>query len=394
MKNQLDIIFSDIDNGESIKRAIKNSPEEIIDLLKKSGLKGRGGAGFPTGKKWEMVFNEVNEDKYIVCNADEGEPGTFKDRQIIEKQSKKIIESMIIAAYVISAQKGFIYLRGEYTYLKKKIQETLKKYHHEKLLGEDILGLEGFNFDIEIRMGAGAYICGEETALLESLEGRRGESRFKPPFPVSNGFKKKPTIINNVETLCYIPHIILNGADWFKCIGTQESTGYKLFSVSGDCNKPGIYEFEFGISINKLLKVVDAHDDIKAVQIGGAGGFCASSDEFDKHLCFEGIPTGGSIIILNKSRNMLNVLLNFADFFKSESCGQCTPCREGSYRIYQGLLKFKEKKGSSKLLNELLKLSETMKITSKCGLGQSIPNSFQTIVSKFKDEILVGFDLI
>lgn len=390
MNSQLEILFSTLEPGTALKKAVTNTSEELIEIIKASGLKGRGGAGFPTGLKWEFASKSKNNDRYIICNADEGEPGTFKDRQIIEEQSAKIIESMSIAAYAVSAEKGYIYLRGEYTYLKEIITSEIDKFKKQNLLGNTILKKKNFNFDIEVRMGAGAYICGEETALLESMEGKRGEPRSKPPFPVDNGFKNSPTVINNVETLCYIPHIVLNGASWFKEVGTEESAGYKLFSVSGDCGKPGIYEFEFGITIKELLKKVDAPDTVKAVQIGGAGGFCASRKEFDKHLCFEGIPTGGSIIIIGKDRNMLDVLLNFTDFFRNESCGQCTPCREGSFRLYEGLMMFKQNKGNSTLINNLLDLCDTMKIASKCGLGQSIPNSFSTITEKFKDEILLG----
>lgn len=390
MISQLDIIFSNIQKGLALSKAVQKEPEEIINLIKESELKGRGGAGFPTGLKWELTAKNKNAKRYIVCNADEGEPGTFKDRKILQEQIAKVIESMTIATYAVQSQKGFIYLRGEYSYLKDAIIAEIQDFKKNNFLGNSILNTNEFNFDIEVIMGAGAYICGEETALLESLESKRGEPRFKPPFPVDQGFNNCPTVVNNVETLCYIPHIILEGADWFKSVGTEKSAGYKLFSVSGDCGKPGIYEFEFGITIQELLKEVEAPNDVKAVQIGGAGGFCASRTDFDKHLCFEGIPTGGSIIIIAKNRNMLDILLNFVEFFKDESCGQCTPCREGNYQLYKGLMAFKENRGNSTLLNNLLNLCDTMKNSSKCGLGQSVPNSFRTITEKFKDEILLG----
>lgn len=390
MTSQLEIIFSDLEKGLALSKAVEKNSEEIVALIKESELKGRGGAGFPTGLKWEFTANNKETDRFIVCNADEGEPGTFKDRQILQEQTAKVIESMAIAAYAVKAQIGYIYLRGEYSYLKETIQAKIENFRNSGLLGKSILNLKDFNFDIEIRMGAGAYICGEETALLESLESKRGEPRYKPPFPVEHGFQNQPTVVNNVETLCYIPHIILQGADWFKSVGTKKSAGYKLFSVSGDCQKPGIYEFEFGITISELLKEVNAPSDTKAVQIGGAGGFCAAKDDFHKHICFEGIPTGGSIIIIGQKRNMLDILLNFIEFFTEESCGQCTPCREGNFQLYKGLMKFKENRGNSILLKNLLNLCDTMKISSKCGLGQSVPNSFRTIVEKFKDEILLG----
>jgi len=388
MTKKIDIVFSDVELGSALKKAYEMKPEQVIDVIKKSNLRGRGGAGFPTGLKWEMAAKIDKKPKFIICNADEGEPGTFKDKLILEKQTAKVIEGMLIGAYAIGASQGFIYLRGEYKYLLSGMNKTVEFLKERKLLGKDICDLKNFCFDLEIRLGSGAYICGEETALIESLSGKRGEPRNKPPFPTENGFLGMPTVINNVETLSFIPHIILNGAEWFQKIGTQKSTGSKLFSVSGDCKKPGIYEFEFGITIRELLKEVGADPDTKAVQIGGASGFCASQQDFDKPISFESIPTGGSIIIFNKSRNMFKVLKNFVEFFQQESCGQCTPCREGCSRMLEGIRKFERGEGSSKTINDLFSLAETMSIASKCGFGQSVPNSFRTIVSKFKDEII------
>jgi len=389
MNRHIDIIFSELPRGEAIKKVVLLSPEEVVTIVKESELRGRGGAGFPTGLKWELAAKNKETERYIVCNADEGEPGTFKDRKILEECCGKLIESMVIAAYAAGAQQGFIYLRGEYRYLKAGIENTINQFIEENLLGDTIAGRDGFSFSISLKIGAGAYICGEESALLESLEGKRGEPRNKPPFPVSSGYKGKPTVINNVETLCFVPHIILNGAKWFHSIGTDRSVGSKLFSVSGDCEKPGIYEFEFGITVRELLKEVGGNGKTKAVQIGGASGFCASRDDFDKPISFEGIPTGGSIIILDESRDMFAVLKNFVEFFNMESCGQCTPCREGCFRMLEGLKKFERGEGSSKTIDELLSLGETMKLASKCGFGQAVPNSFRTIVEKFKDEIIV-----
>lgn len=388
MSKTLDILFSQIPRGKALKKALSLQPEEIIALLKKSELRGRGGAGFPTGLKWQLTADSSATPKYIVCNADEGEPGTFKDKKILEKQFAKVLEAMTIGAYAIGAQQGYVYLRGEYRYLEPQLNATIAEFLEEKLLGDTICGKD-FSFTVHVRSGAGAYVCGEETALLESLESKRGEPRNKPPFPVEEGFKGKPTVVNNVETLCFVPHIIQNGVEWFHEMGTRNSVGSKLFSVSGDCEKPGIYEFEFGITIKELLNEVGANGTTKAVQIGGAGGFCASRDDFDKTISFEGIPTGGSIIILNESRDMFSVLKNFLQFFRMESCGQCTPCREGSFRMLEGLQKFEEGCGSSQTITDLLDLCETMKLASKCGLGQSIPNSFRSIAEKFKDEIIV-----
>jgi [NiFe] hydrogenase diaphorase moiety large subunit len=388
MARKIDVVFSDIKLGEALKKAYELSPSQVIEEIKKSNLRGRGGAGFPTGLKWEMAAKVNNSPKYFICNADEGEPGTFKDKLILEKQASKVIEGMLIGAYAIGAEKGFIYLRGEYKYIYPSLQKTIDKLKEDGFLGENICGKKGFCFDLEIRLGSGAYVCGEETALIESLEGKRGEARNKPPYPTEAGFLNKPTVVNNVETLAFVPHIIINGAEWFHQFGTLKSTGSKLFSVSGDCKKPGIYEFEFGITIRELLKEVGADSDTKAVQIGGASGFCASEEDFDKPICFEGIPTGGSIIIFNRSRNMFKVLKNFVEFFQQESCGQCTPCREGCSRMLEGIEKFERGEGSSKTISDLMALAETMSLASKCGFGQSVPNSFRTIITKFRDEII------
>jgi [NiFe] hydrogenase diaphorase moiety large subunit len=388
MARKIDVVFSDFQPGSALKVALGMTPADVIELVTKSKLRGRGGAGFPTGLKWDTARRHAGDAKYMVCNADEGEPGTFKDKNILEKQTAKVIEGMVIGAYAIGASKGFIYLRGEYKYLVKDLYKKIDELKSQNLIGDDICREQGFCFDVDIRLGSGSYVCGEETALIESLESKRGEPRNKPPYPAEEGFLGQPTVVNNVETLSFIPHILLNGAEWFQQFGTEKSTGSKLFSVSGDCGKPGIYEFEFGITIRELLKEIDADPDTKAVQIGGASGFCACKDDFDKPICFEGIPTGGSIIIFNRSRSMFKVLKNFVEFFQEESCGQCVPCREGCSRMLEGIEKFERGKGSSKTINDLLELSTTMSLASKCGFGQSVPNSFRTIASKFKDEIL------
>lgn len=404
MVRKIDVVFSDIEPGRALRKALAMSPDEIVGTITDSHLRGRGGAGFPTGLKWKAarVSAAKNAENVggvkgagatnavatcFICNADEGEPGTFKDKRILELQTAKVIEGMVIGARAIGASRGFLYLRGEYNYLRPAILAKMEELRKLGLIGDNICESEGFCFDLELRLGSGAYVCGEETALIESLESRRGEPRNKPPYPVDRGFLGMPTVVNNVETLAFIPHIIINGAEWFQQIGTKASTGSKLFSVSGDCAKPGIYEFEYGITIRELLKEVEA-GETKAVQIGGASGFCASADDFDKTITFEGIPTGGSIIVFNKSRSMFRVLKNFVEFFQEESCGQCTPCREGCSRMLEGILKFEHGTGSSKTITDLLELAETMSLASKCGFGQSVPNSFRTIVSKFRDEIL------
>lgn len=293
---------------------------------------------------------------------------------------------MIIAGYAVKAANGIIYLRNEYISMLDDLNNLLSKLRKDNKLGENING-KGFDFDIEIRLGAGAYVCGEETALIESLEGHRGEPRNRPPYPVDVGFYHKPTIVNNVETLCTIPHILYEGSEWFTKFGTEKSKGTKLLSISGDCKKPGVYEIEFGITIKEVLEMVEA-DYVKAVQIGGASGICLSDNEFNRKIAYEDVATGGSFIIFNKSRDMRYVLKNFMEFFVEESCGQCTPCREGNKSLLDGIELMEKGECSEEYLNELLDLCETMKLASKCGLGQSSPNPFVTIAKHFKDELL------
>ncbi|MDD3276343.1 MAG: NADH-ubiquinone oxidoreductase-F iron-sulfur binding region domain-containing protein [Kiritimatiellales bacterium] len=379
--------FSKVAPGEGLKKALTMSPEEIIGLITESRLKGRGGAGFPTDLKWTLAA-AVNDDlKYVVCNADEGEPGTFKDRVILTEFADLMFDGMTIGARAIGACKGIVYLRGEYTYLRSFLKNKLAERRKDGLLGKNVLGHEGFDFDIEIRMGAGAYICGEETALIESLEGQRGEPRNRPPFPVNTGFMGHPTIVNNVETFTWVPCIVTKGAKWFNDIGTERSTGLKLFSVSGDCGRHGVFEFPMGITIQELLEKVDG-TGAKAVQAGGASGRCVPACDFGRTIAFEDVPTGGSIIVIGPDRDMLQVAGNFMEFFLDESCGQCTPCREGNAKLLEGIELLKAGRCSMKYLRELCKLGETMQLASKCGLGQSSPNAFLSIVTKFKDEIM------
>jgi len=379
--------FSNVEFGTGLGKALELSPEKIIGMITESGLKGRGGAGFPTDLKWKLAANAKDDLKYVVCNADEGEPGTFKDRVILTFFAELMFEGMTIGSRAIGASKGIIYLRGEYTYLRAFLESKLAKRREVGLLGKNVLGINGFDFDIEIRMGAGAYICGEETALIESLEGHRGEPRNRPPFPVNTGFMGHPTIVNNVETFAWVPCIASKGAKWFRNIGTKKSPGPKLFSVSGDCEDHGVFEFPLGITIKELLKEVGG-SDAKAVQVGGASGNCIPASQFDRAIAFEDISTGGSIIVIGPSRDMLEVAENFMEFFVDESCGQCTPCREGNEKLYEGIELLQKGKCSMKYLRELCSLGETMKLSSKCGLGQSSPNAFLSIITNFKDEIM------
>jgi [NiFe] hydrogenase diaphorase moiety large subunit len=381
------LTFDNIEPGDGLQAALKKRRPDIIAELSASGLRGRGGAGFPTGIKWNLAASAQGNKKYIVCNADEGEPGTFKDRLLMTKYPDLLFEGMTIAAYTVGSHKGMLYLRSEYTYLQSSLQKCLAERRNQGLLGKNICGVQGFDFDIEIRMGAGAYVCGEETALIESLEGQRGEPRNRPPFPVDTGFMGHPTVVNNVETLMWAACIMSKGADWFKGIGTDKSSGLKIFSISGDCDKPGIYEFALGISIEDLLEKVGGKG-AKAVQVGGASGHCIPSDQFSRKIAFEDVSTGGSIIIFGPGRDMLVVAKNFMEFFVEESCGQCTPCREGNAKLLEGIEMLEQGTCSMKYLRELLKLGETMQLASKCGLGQSSPNAFLSIVDNFKDELM------
>ncbi|MFA4839293.1 MAG: NADH-quinone oxidoreductase subunit NuoE [Candidatus Neomarinimicrobiota bacterium] len=373
--------------AESLKTALAMSRSAIISTIRESNLKGRGGAGFPTAIKWQLAGAAIDEKKYVVCNADEGEPGSFKDRYLLYEHIEIMLDGMTIAAYAIGAQKGFIYLRGEYQYMKKYLEEVIENRRKNNMLGANILGKDKFNFDIEIRMGAGAYVCGEETALIESLEGYRGEPRNRPPFPVDTGFQKHPTIVNNVETFIDAAIIVSKGPKWFLEHGTAKSSGTKIFSISGDCERPGIYELPFGITIAQLLKEVGG-ENAKAVQIGGASGKCIAKKDFNRAIAFEDISSGGSIIVFGPETDMLAVAKNFMEFFVDESCGQCTPCREGNVKLLDGIEKLEKGRCSVTYLNELLKLGETVQLASKCGLGQSSPTAFLSIMENFKSEIL------
>lgn len=396
MKTQLDnnivktertgpVLFSAYKKGEALKKALKEKREDILFELKDSGLKGRGGAGFPTSTKWMLTAAAKADKKFIVCNADEGEPGTFKDRVLLMEYPQLVFEGMVIGGYTVGAKTGIVYLRAEYEYMLEQLETYLANMREDNLLGEGILGTD-FSFDISIRLGSGAYVCGEETALIESLEGNRGEPRNRPPFPVNTGYMGYPTSVNNVETLAAVPHIISKGGSWFKKFGTDRSSGSKLFSVSGDCDRPGVYELPWGTSINELLEIVSAKNT-KAVQVGGASGVCIPKSQFDRKLGYEDVPTGGSIIVFNESRNMLHVLKNFMEFFVEESCGQCTPCRIGNVKLLEGIEMIERGEFTFKYINTLKELGKTMQVASKCGLGQSSPNSFISILENFKDEI-------
>jgi [NiFe] hydrogenase diaphorase moiety large subunit len=378
---KVDLIFEKIDPKEVLTRAFNMKKDEIIHDLLESGLKGRGGAGFPTGLKWKYTAAEKEPVKYIVCNADEGEPGTFKDREILDRVAYKVYGGMAIAGKAIGAKKGIVYLRGEYRFLLPKLMLELESFH------KMIKGI-GYDFKINYCLGSGAYICGEESALFESVEGGRGEPRNKPPYPTASGVFGKPTSINNVETLVSAMMIIRHGPASYSQLGTKDSRGSKVFSVSGDTPKPGIFELELGMSVQEFVNEF-GDGDTKAVQVGGASGFCVPRKKFQNTVIgFEGVPTGGSMKLFNSSRSMYNVLRNYLDFFAEESCGQCTPCRVGCQQLLKGVEKVKKGEVKSTYLNELIKLADTMKVASKCGLGQSVGNAFRTIVENFREEII------
>ncbi len=380
---RVDIIFDceGCDPADVIKDALKQSPDDIISAIIESGLKGRGGAGFPTGMKWKFAKEEKSDTKYVICNADEGEPGTFKDREILDMVPNKVLAGMAICAYAIGAKEGFIYLRAEYNFLLKKLNKTINTFNNT-------LSKLGLDFAISIRSGSGAYVCGEETALMESMEGFRGEPRNKPPFPTKNGYNGQPTVINNVETLVYTAMIIRLGVDDFKTLGTNDSRGSKVFSVSGDTPKAGVHELELGLNVAQFVEEF-GDGDTKAVQVGGAAGFCVPRRLFKETIIgFEGTPTGGSMMIFNSTRSMFNILNDYLEFFAEESCGQCTPCRVGTQQLMKGVRAVKKGEVPSDYLDQLLKLTETMKIASKCGLGQSVANSFSSIVTNFREEMI------
>ena len=381
------LTFASIDADAGLRTALAMSRPDIIDTVSDSGMKGRGGAGFPTGMKWNFAGAEKGDKKYIICNADEGEPGTFKDRVILSEFPDLVFAGMTIAGRAIGAKEGIVYLRGEYSYLRSHLNAVIKKRRAAGLLGKDVGGVKGFDFDIIVALGAGAYICGEETALIESLEGFRGEPRNRPPFPVVAGYRYAPTVVNNVETLASAACIFAKGVDWFKSFGTDRSTGFKLFSISGDCAKPGVYEFPFGITVADLLKEVGGAG-AKAVQIGGASGQCVPARDFGRTIAFEDIPTGGSVIVFGPQTDMLAVAENFLEFFADESCGQCTPCRVGNAKMLAAAGQLKDGVCSAEYLAELRELSGTMQVASKCGLGQTSSNAFMSILEHFGDEIM------
>jgi len=361
-------------------------PAALLDEIKRANLRGRGGAGFTTGLKWEACRNaplKAGAQRIVVCNADEGEPGTFKDRVLLTRQADLVFEGMTAAAYAVGATRGFLYLRGEYRYLLDHLNGVLARRRAANLLGADILGIPGADFDIEIHLGAGAYVCGEESALIESLEGKRGTPRNRPPFPVPNGYLDQPTIVNNVETFAAAALIALNGGDWYAAIGTKHSAGTKLLSVSGDCARPGIYEYPFGVSVRQVLDDCGARDT-QAVQVSGPSGICVAPAEFDRVIGFEDIPTAGAFTVFDASRDMFEVARNYVHFFQHESCGFCTPCRVGTSLLKNLMDKLHNGCGSPYDFAEIEKLNQLLQAMSHCGLGHTACNPVLDTIAKFR----------
>lgn len=370
--------------GTVLREKLKHmSPEEVIWEIKLSQIRGRGGAGFPTGMKWEFCRRAQGNQKYIFCNADEGEPGTFKDRVILTELPELMFEGMALAGYAVGATQGILYIRYEYKYLHNYLEHVLEEMRKQNLLGKNIAGNQGFDFDIRIQFGAGAYVCGEESALLESAEGKRGEPRPRPPFPVEKGYLGKPTIVNNVETLCTAVKIIHFGSEWYRSMGTKDSRGTKILSISGDCRYPGVYEMEWGYSVNDILDMVGA-EDVQAVQVGGPSGNLIGPEEFDREIAYEDLSTGGSFIIFHQSRDLIrDVVLNFLEFFVDESCGSCVPCRNIPLLLKHKLEKILSGHGVWKDLEDLENWPKIMKI-NRCGLGQTAANPVISSLKYFR----------
>ncbi|MDJ0777580.1 MAG: NADH-ubiquinone oxidoreductase-F iron-sulfur binding region domain-containing protein [Gammaproteobacteria bacterium] len=378
------LLDNDLRKGEAIERAIEIGSQQVIAELQASGLRGCGGAGFPTWRKWDICRGTSTEQRYVVCNADEGEPGTFKDRALLNTYSRHVFDGMTVCGVTVGASKGFIYLRHEYEFLREQLERRLQRRREINLLGRNILGHHGINFDIEIIMGAGAYVCGEESALIESMEGKRGIPRIRPPFPVTHGYNGRPTVVNNVETFAYATGIVARGPGFVAHDG--EDPCWKLLSIAGDCRSPGIYEIPLGTSIRDVCEMCGA-DDVQAIQVGGPGGILISADELDRKVSFDDLNTAGSFIIFDSSRDMLEVALNFTHFFKHESCGFCTPCRVGTKLMQAMVDKIANGHGARVDIEQMQRLHHLMTRASHCGLGQRAAVPILTTYEKFPDSI-------
>ncbi len=386
-----EVVLADMEPGAGLTAALAMSPKEVIRDVNTARLRGRGGAGFPTGMKWNFTRQADGDQKYVLCNADEGEPGTFKDRVLLTEKPDTIFEGMTIAGYAIGSDTGVVYLRGEYAYLRNFLESVLAERRSKGLLGANVCGHEGFNFDIRIQMGAGAYICGEETALISSCEGLRGDPKNRPPFPAVKGYMGCPTTVNNVETFCCVARILEKSPGWFAQFGSKGSPGTKLLSISGDCAKPGVYEVEFGVKLADVLELCGA-EDAAAVQVGGPSGQLVGKADFERTVCYDDLATGGSLMVFDARRDPLKIAAKFMEFFIEESCGYCTPCRVGNVLLAERLDAIIEGKGQAGDLEYLESLGASIKTASRCGLGQTSANPVLTTLKNFRPvyEALLG----
>ena len=377
------LLTSHLAPGSALAAAMALGREGWLAQVQASRLRGRGGAGFTTAVKWLACRDAPGERKVVVCNADEGEPGTFKDRVLLHRHAELVFEGMTLAAWATGAREGFLYLRGEYAWLRPRLEAVLAARRAAGLLGAGILGATGFDFDIAIHLGAGAYVCGEESSLLESLEGKRGTPRIRPPFPVTHGYLGHPTVVNNVETLAKTCLIARDGGAAFAASGTAQSAGTKLLSISGDCARPGVYEYPFGVSIQQVLDDCGAVD-VLAVQVGGASGVTIAPYEFHRRIAFEDVPSAGAFMVFDSSRDIFEVARNFVHFFAHESCGFCTPCRVGTALLKGYMDKLADGHGALQDLADIDWLDRLLKNASHCGLGSSAPNPVVDTLLKFR----------
>ncbi len=376
------VLASDAPPADILGAVEARGAEGLLQALEDAGLRGMGGAGFRTATKWRVCRNTPGQERFVVCNADEGEPGTFKDRALLQDCPDLLFDGMTACARVIGARRGYLYLRGEYRVLLPMLQEVLAARRERGLLGEGILGVPGFDFEIDVHLGAGAYICGEESALIESLEGKRGVARVRPPFPVTHGYLHQPTVVNNVETFAAAALIALHGAEWYRGAGTADSPGTKMLSISGDCARPGIYEYPFGVTVAQVLEDCGAADT-QAVQVAGAAGHLLGPEEFGRRIAFEDVATGGSFMVFDHSRDLYAMARNFAAFFAHESCGFCTPCRVGTSLVRDLVEKIARGQGSAVDVAEIRNLGRVMQDASQCGLGKTAPSALFDLLDKF-----------
>ena len=393
-------------SGNSIdvlKKMLQSTPQAVLDEIKEAGVLGRGGAGFPSWRKWQTVRDTPAPIKYIVCNADEGEPGTFKDRVLMTRRAELVFLGMVCAAWAVGSAQGVFYLRFEYRYLKDYLEEVLAKMRADGALGENIAGQAGFNFEIRIQLGAGAYVVGEDSAMIESMEGKRGTPRVKPPFPAVHGYLGQPTVVNNVETFAAAARAIEMGGQWYKALGTERSTGTRLISASGDCARLGVYEVEWGTTLQELLKLIGA-EDAYAVQIGGASGECLSvAKNLTRKIAMEDL-AGGALMVWNKERDLLSIAHQFQEFFVEESCGICTPCRAGGVAMLDKAERLITGRACQKDLDDVMQWEKVLRANSRCGLGgllsrpllsliQQFPELVQSKLSTVESPLLPAFDM-